>query len=267
MIASLPMYDLPELRALTDAWWTGLARALAQTGVKVVPQGLRRGPTFDPGWYDPLLLFSQCCGYDLTHDQAGALQLIATPCYASIHCRGPYYRSLVVVRNDCPAQSLLELRHGVCAVNYAGSHSGYNALRYRLAPLAEGRPFFRQAIVSGSHARSLAYVATGQADCTAVDCVSYALLQRHRPQAVQGLRVLARSPYAPGLPYVTAAGRTRDDLKRLRAGLYAALSDPLLADVRAALLIAGAEELPLAAYRIILAMEEAARLQGYATLA
>src|SRR6185312_8107473 len=31
-VASLPMYDLPELRAATDAWWKGLARAFRREG-------------------------------------------------------------------------------------------------------------------------------------------------------------------------------------------------------------------------------------------
>jgi hypothetical protein len=28
--AALPMYDLPELQAATDAWWAGIARAEAR---------------------------------------------------------------------------------------------------------------------------------------------------------------------------------------------------------------------------------------------
>ena len=33
-VASLPMYDLPELREATDAWWRGLARAFAAEGLE-----------------------------------------------------------------------------------------------------------------------------------------------------------------------------------------------------------------------------------------
>ena len=32
MIASLPMYDWPEVRDATDAWWHGLARHIGVAG-------------------------------------------------------------------------------------------------------------------------------------------------------------------------------------------------------------------------------------------
>jgi hypothetical protein len=32
MIAALPMYDWPEIREATDAWWAGLARAFRREG-------------------------------------------------------------------------------------------------------------------------------------------------------------------------------------------------------------------------------------------
>ena len=36
-VASLPMYDLPELRAATDAWWRGLAQAFRREGIADLP--------------------------------------------------------------------------------------------------------------------------------------------------------------------------------------------------------------------------------------
>ena len=36
-IASLPMYDLPEVRRATDAWWAGLAAGFTRAGVADVP--------------------------------------------------------------------------------------------------------------------------------------------------------------------------------------------------------------------------------------
>src|SRR6185437_2123523 len=40
--ASLPMYDFPEVRGATDAWWAGLARHLEHAGVTEVPAALLR---------------------------------------------------------------------------------------------------------------------------------------------------------------------------------------------------------------------------------
>jgi hypothetical protein len=41
MIASLPMYDWPEVREATDAWWAGLARHLRDAGFEA-PDRLTR---------------------------------------------------------------------------------------------------------------------------------------------------------------------------------------------------------------------------------
>jgi ABC-type phosphate/phosphonate transport system substrate-binding protein len=85
--------------------------------------------------------------------------------------------------------------------------------------------------------------------------------------ALRGTRVLARTPSAPGLPYVTAAGADRDLVTRLRAGLERAFADPGLAAIRAALMLRGAAVLPLAAYDRIIELEQAAAAAGYAEIA
>ena len=45
MIASLPMYDLPETRSATDALWAGIARHLRAEGVAEVPARSIAAPT------------------------------------------------------------------------------------------------------------------------------------------------------------------------------------------------------------------------------
>ena len=37
MRASLPMYDLPELRSATDSWWSGVAGAIEGHGFDAAP--------------------------------------------------------------------------------------------------------------------------------------------------------------------------------------------------------------------------------------
>jgi len=258
-LASLPMYDLPELRAATDAWWQGLARAFRRQGIEDVPGTLEPCTRLDDRSHGIRLLFGQCCGYDLIRNPE-TLALVATPAYCSPHCRGANYRSLVVVGEANPATRLEDLRGKRCAINALCSHSGYTALRHMIAPLAkllpkgEGR-FFSRVEASGSHAGSLAWVREGRADCTSVDCVTFALLARHRAEAVQGLRVLAESALAPGLPYVTGSAGGDEQVARLRDGLRLALEDSDLAMARDALLIDGIEVLPSTAYQRIAAME------------
>lgn len=266
-IASLPMYDLPEVAWATDAWWVAIAGALAREGVAPVPRGLTRCADRYATWRSPALLLSQACGYPLTHAFKGRLRLVATPVYAAPHCDGPDYCSVIVVRAADPADSLAALRGRTAAVNGRDSQSGYSALRAAVAPHARGGRFFARVRESGAHTDSLALVAAGEADVCAVDCVTHALLERHRPQALAGLRVLACSAKAPGLPYVTRAAADAATVARLRRALLAALRDPALDAAREALLIAGIEVLPAAAYDRIMDLEREAEALGYAQVA
>lgn len=265
-LASLPMYDLAELQAETDAWWAGLAGHLRSAGVPDAPATLARDRPAEAVLESPDLLLAQTCGYPLTHAMAGKLRPVATLAYAAPGCEGASYRSLIVVREKDPIRNLVAARGRTAAVNALDSHSGLNVLRAMLAPFSAGGRFLGRVVVTGSHRASLAAVAAGEADLAAIDCVTHALLARHAPEALEGTRLLMASPPAPGLPYVTRAGAVDDLVARLRAGLAAALADPALAAVRDALLIAGAEPLPLKAYAAMPAMRRAAEALGYAEL-
>ena len=106
-------------------------------------------------------------------------------------------------------------------------------------------------------------MASGRADVAAIDCVTYALLARHRPQALIATRLLCRTVSTPGLPYVTRAGAGDDLLRRLRAGLQQAFADPQLGEARDRLMLEGVATLPLSAYDRIKQMEDAAAAAGY----
>jgi len=271
--ASLPMYDLPELRAAGDALWAGFARAFRAEGLEDVPARLTRRDDVMALWTAPGLFFSQPCGYPLSHDLAGRVTLVATPiydipdCEGGPGCEGGRYRSEILVRADDTAAGLADLRGCRAAANGADSQSGYSALRHAVAGLAEEGRFFASTAFTGSHRASMRQVAQGTADVCAVDIVTYRLLCRVDPGLTGALRVLAHSAEAPALPYVTRRGIAADDLRRLQAGLVRAIGDPALKDVRAELLLAGVVVLPLSAYDRILELESAARAAGYTELA
>ncbi len=265
--ASLPMYDLPELRPATDAWWQGLAKAFRRAGLGGVPDRLDRAETIEELWQAPDLLFSQACGYPLTHAYRRVLQPVATPFYAAPGCDGPLYASAIVVPAEDSAQSLGDLAGRICAINNRASQSGYNALRHALAPYAVAGRFLAGVLETGSHQASLAAVAEGRAGLAAIDCVTFELLGRHRPAAVAGTRVLTWSDRAPGLPYVTRADAGKDVVARLRDGLWSALADPVLAEARQALLLRDAAPLDGAAYGRIDQMEAEAEALGYPEIA
>lgn len=266
-VASLPMYDQPELRAATDAWWQGLAQAFRREGIADVPDSLDRRPAYHDAWLAPDLLFSQTCGYPLTHALVGRVDLVATPCYRADGCEGTSYCSFVVVGADSAASAISDLRGARCAINGLDSQSGCNALRSVVATVAGGERFFGSVAITGGHRASLALVASGQADVASIDCVTLGLLARHRPQALAGTRVLCRTASAPGLPYVTRVGAGADLLRRLRSGLERAFADARLAEARGALLLEAAAVLPLAVYDRIGDMENAAIAAGYPRIA
>jgi len=267
MIASLPMYDWPEVREATDGLWQGIARHLAASGFAGVPQTLERGREPCEQWRSPGLLLSQTCGYPLTHALAGAVDLIATPCYGVRGCEGADYCSLVVVARASKAAGLTDLRGRTAAYNSDDSMSGMLALKAVVAPLSRGGRFFGRVIESGSHLASMRAVAAAEADVATIDCVSFALAERHHPALVRRLRVIAETPRVPGLPLITARGRPDPERARLARALAEAFADPASAAARADVFIAGLEFTSLSAYQRILDLEAAADATGYTRLA
>ena len=266
MRASLPMYDLPEVRGHTDRLWTAIAEELRGLGVANVPDMLERPADHHDAWRPPGLLLSQSCGYPVATALRDAVRVVATPHYAAIGCDGPRYRSAVVVHASSRAAALDDLRGTVCVFNAGDSHSGYNALRAAVAPIANGRPFFSMTIRTGAHAASIAAVRHRRADVCAVDCVTWALLSRYRPSSLSGLAVLAHTEPAPGLPFVTAGDCSDAAVETIRNALDRVFSRPDLADTRAALLIGGLSVSTLDTYAPLLEMERAAVALGYPDL-
>jgi ABC-type phosphate/phosphonate transport system substrate-binding protein len=267
-IAALPMYDLPELAAANDALWSAIAERLNDLGVDDIPNGLTREGPLEAIWTDPRLLLAQTCGYPLVTSLRGRVQVVATPRYSAEGCEGVLYRSAVVVRAEDPATRLADVRSRRLAVNDLASNSGMNLLRAEIAPLAaeppfRGAPFFAKVTLTGAHVASLEAVAAGEADAAAIDCVVWAHLRRFRPALTQGLRILAWTRSAPGLPLIASASLDVAQVQALRTALTGVAQDQSLAAVRATLRLEGFETMAEAAYAPILALEAAAIAQGY----
>src|SRR5262249_11090948 len=151
---------------------------------------------------------------------ADRLRIVATPHFAFAGCDGPHYRSLIVVREGCPAASIEQLRGLRCVINTPTSHSGMNVLRSLVAPLHERGRFFGSVAISGAHELSIELLRADEADVAAIDCVTYGLLQRYRPSALEGTRVIHRTASVPAPPYVTSASTPNDVVGALRAALH-----------------------------------------------
>jgi ABC-type phosphate/phosphonate transport system substrate-binding protein len=285
-VASLPMYDFPELRGAHDAFWAALGARLEAAGASNVPPWLTRNLPHGDVWRHPSLLFAQGCEYPLATSFADCVRLVATPIYSAAGCEGKRYRSAIVVRGagarggavafgatverGAGADGVLEtggtladFRGRRCAINELDSNSGMNLLRAAVAPLATGGRFFGSVVVSGSHLRSVEMVASGEADVAAIDCVSFAHFQRLYPSVVGQLRILSWTPSGPSLPFITARSASDETVRMLRSALADVFDDDGLAPVREQLLLIGVDLQPTEGFDEVLALERRAVEEGY----
>ncbi|WP_174848410.1 phosphate/phosphite/phosphonate ABC transporter substrate-binding protein [Yersinia artesiana] len=247
-------------------FWQLLLQQLRKHGVTAVPEQLCWPSDLLQHWRDPALFLSQTCGFPLVTLLQQQVQLVGAFSYQSPYCSGEYYRSLVVVRENEEGQQLSDFRHRVVAFNSTDSQSGYNALRALIAPLAINGKLFSRAVASGGHYRSIEMIQQRQADIAAIDCVSFALLQRDNPAAVAGLKIIAQTEAAPGLPLITSLTTSEKQLILIRQAITATVSSLEASSAKDQLLIRGFSTLPLSAYDVIKQMQEKALALGVITL-
>lgn len=225
--AALPLYDWPELRDATDAFWAALAPRIAAAGLPA-PATLDRAAEPDELWNDPELVFAQTCGLPHVAGAARATRLIATPVYEVEGCGAGRYSSAIVTRANDP-RDLRDLQGARFAANGPGSLSGWAALAAVFG--AEG---IGEILWTGAHRTSIIEVANGGAEAAAIDAVVWDMARRFEPAAAD-LRVVAWSDPAPAPPFVTSALRESGDRARIRAALVDTLVDPATAAIRAEL--------------------------------
>ncbi len=266
-LASLPMYNLPEMRTANARFWEILRGLLLEAGLSDVPETLifARGPV--PTRLEPELLFSQTCGYPLETVFKGQAIRLGAPVYDAPGCDGPTHRAFFVVREDSPAQRLADLKGGVFLLNSPVSNSGMNLPRRALAEIAGGKPFFRDIIETGGHPASLDRLLRGEGDVASIDCVTYAFWRNYRPEAAARVRVIAETPPSPAIPFVTSVATPPATVDILRTALRTLISEPRYEAARAGLMITGIEDVPDTAYRGLLDYEREAAELGYPELA
>lgn len=239
MIASLPMYDWPEVQGATDTYWRAIRDAWGHG-----PSALTRGfDDYIAHWRRPDLALSQTCGMPYRtrlHDQ---VTLVGTPDFGLPGCAPGYYCSVLVVNAQDDRSQLSELVDDIFAFNDAGSQSGWAAPAAHAAGLGQR---FTRLLATGSHRASLSAVAEGRAAMAAIDAVTWELALRHDPACAR-LRVLERTAPTPGLPYITARGT---DPARLAAAIAAAIAG-LDADTSAALMLRGLTAIPADTYMAV----------------
>jgi ABC-type phosphate/phosphonate transport system substrate-binding protein len=264
-VAALPMYDLPQLKAATDAFWRAISERLKDAGL-IVPASLERTSDYQAIWRNPELLLGQACGYPLVKQFRNALQIVATPIYRSPGCAGFEHCSFFIVNAKAEYRTLADLRGSVCALNGFDSNTGMNLLRAAIAPFAAGDRFFRSVVVTGAHYKSLEAVAGGHADVAAIDCVSFAHFLRFEPDVTARVRKIGQSSRTPAPPFVTAQKTDPGILRILKEALRAVAIAPDLEAVRSALSIEGFAFETDIDYDRLLRIENDAAALGYAEL-
>ena len=261
------MYDFPEIRDATDAFWSSLSEKLRTRGVANVPAHLTRPNDLPTFWSDPNLLFGQTCGYPLSIGLCGEAKIIATPVYDAPGCEGARYGSFLIVPAASSTTSLADTKGGICAINMSDSNTGMNLLRAAIADIGGTAPFFAKVIETLSHRKSLAMVASGQADIAAIDCVSFFHFSQIEPEITHSVRIIGETRKTPGLPFITSAATPDDTLYIMREALIETVHQiprPAWLDT---LKLRDIEVLPHAAYDTVLELEREAAAKHYPILA
>ena len=259
MIASLPMYDFPWVRAATDRMWATIRDRLRARGI-AAPEGLTRDLDLDKVWGRQDLLLGQTCGYPYWQGLRRKAEIVATPIYGFAGCEGPNHRSFILAHADDARTELAQFRGDRVAVNGFDSNTGMNLLRACVAPLAGGKPFFADVVETGGHALSVVAILEKRADLAAIDCVTYALLARGASRLIAATKIIGETPTSPALPFIAS--------RALPAATRAAVRQ-ILRDLPPfpELGLAGVAFLPETAYACVEEIEREAVDAGYARLA
>lgn len=219
MIASLAMYNRPEMQVANENFWALIQKALAARGIDA-PDHLTVGAgAYWAAWQSPDLVLSQTCGLPYRTELHRTVQLVGTPDYGVEGCPAGFYRSCVLVRAD-DHRNPQNLDGATLAINDPKSQSGWAAAASWMDQKGI-RP--GKIIETSAHGLSAHAVAQGDADFAALDAVTWSILQDYEPVASK-LRVLDLTDPTPGLPYITSATSDADAIFDAVAHSVTALS-------------------------------------------
>ena len=211
-LASLPMYDWPEVSDAWDRLWIAIRGGLKDRNIDA-PAQLERPRDLMAHWLAPDLVLSQTCGWPLVNGLARRVAVLGAFDFGADIGPPGFYQSLAVVRagQNAPLAGLCD--KGILACNDRGSLSGYRVLK--IAGVA-----LRAVKVTGSHRASIRAVAAGEADFAMIDAVTWRLARAYEGGA-DTLAIIGRSGHYPGLPLITRVG---EDPSAYRSAIASALT-------------------------------------------
>lgn len=177
-------------------------------------------------WRHPCLLLAQTCWGPMERGLDKHVVVVGQPDYSAHEGGdGPRYSSAILMRRGgddvkCEAgtvgDALPAIRSTRLAYNSGDSMSGFLALERDLEALGESlESVFTERVETGGHRASIRAVAEGRADACAVDCRTWGLARRFEEKAGQ-VRVVGWTGLRMGLPFVTARGRSEEEVESIR---------------------------------------------------
>ncbi len=263
--ASLPMYNLPEIRDANATLWSALRGRLELKGLDVTDiEFSSENPAVpeDDGRYQ---FFTQVCGFPLFKLFRGRYRLLAAPTYDYPGCGPATHRAYFMVRATDPATGLTSMRGRVFGCNSLLSNSGMNLPRRELAKLPIERPFFSAVKLTGAHSTSLEWLAEGKIDLCSIDCVTWGQIQKFRPESARHFRVLSESGASPTLPFVTSAHTPDAEATAIVEALNELVADPAFT-AKEVIGLSGIVAPDLAAYERLMLLESESERLGYGNI-
>jgi ABC transporter, phosphonate, periplasmic substrate-binding protein len=245
-VAFLPMYAVRGTHDHANTLWSCCRDSMRRSGMDA-PDQVAHFESRLEGWLHPDLVLGQTCGLPYITQLCDRVALIGTPDYAVDGCSPGFYHSTLVVSSADRRTRLSDFCGGTLAINSKDSQSGYSAIMFASAPFAQRGRFFRRAIHTRSHSRSMQLVANGLADIAAIDSVTWRMSRQFDSDSAS-LKSIGTTEPTPGLPFIAAAGTPAE---RLLAAIRAGVAI-LPGTTRKAFGLVGVVPLPRKEYEMIL---------------
>jgi ABC-type phosphate/phosphonate transport system substrate-binding protein len=179
----------------------------------------------------------------------------------------PVYATRLVVSAASSFRSLEDTFGGRLGYTVEDSHSGYNALRNHLLPYWQrrGGRLYRESIGPlTTPRRVIEAVVGGDVDVGPLDSYALDLMQRHEPELVKQIRIVATTDVAP-IPFLVASRECPDKVvAALQAALLKFGDVAACAGLRERLCLQGFAPVVIEDYDLMLRWDEEARAAGYA---
>jgi ABC-type phosphate/phosphonate transport system substrate-binding protein len=220
-------------------------------------------------WTRPDLLCGFMCGWPFINSPV-PIKPLAVPVLAPSRYQGnSRYCSEFLARRDSGWTTLSESfghRFGYMTEN---SQSGFHAPRSALAPFARQRGGTLFSAVIGpldTPARSLAALRDSEVDLIALDSFYLDLLRAHRPEALDGVMMLASTAWT-AMPLLVAANAAADEIVACLATKLTSLhEEPQYVDMLSAVLVRRFEAPDIDSYSALNQLATSATQLGYQTM-